>query len=92
MPCEPLQDRLGRTVGFLCSRGKFRDTPKTCYICGQPATKLCDYRDGFTTCYRPMCVVHTHHHGVDTYYCDEHNNEFSEARTRAEEKRLGLEE
>ena len=90
MPCEPLLDENGKVCGFACSRGHTKQEPKTCYICGKPATKLCDYRDGFTTCDRPMCDVHTHHVGQDTDYCAEHNSEFSHKRTDRENKRLGF--
>lgn len=90
MPCKPLIDKSGKACGFVCSRGHTKRDTKTCYICGEPATKLCDYRDSFTTCDRPMCDVHAHHIGRDTDYCDEHNNEFSRKRTDTENNRLGF--
>lgn len=91
MPCERYT-LPGGGGGFICSRGRGKEKAKPCYVCGKPSTRLCDYRDGFTTCDRPMCDEHTHHHGDDTDYCDEHNSEFSRVRTENECKRLGLEE
>lgn len=89
MPCEKITLTSGG-CGFLCSRGRAKEPPKPCYVCGKPSTRLCDYRDGFTTCDQPMCDEHAHHHGTDTDYCEEHDNEFSKKRTAAENKRLGF--
>lgn len=91
MPCEPLLDKNGKPCGFICSRGRTKPAQLFCYKCGKLSTKLCDYRDGFSTCDKPMCDECAHHIGKDTDYCDEHCNEFSQVRTDKENRRLGLE-
>lgn len=62
----------------LCSRGNRHTKPKPCYKCGQPSTRLCDFRRVIArdyptiTCDRPMCDGCTTSDGVDTDYCQEH--------------------
>jgi len=44
MPCESIFNK-GKAVGFMCSRGRRKPKPPPCCQCGNPSTKLCDYRD-----------------------------------------------
>jgi hypothetical protein len=71
MPCKPLLDKHGRTVGFACSR---RETIP-CHVCGKPMTTLCDATDiNGKSCDKPMCDAHKHTVWSDTDVCDEHNS------------------
>lgn len=44
MPCEPIIEK-GKVTGWICSRSRGKQKPPSCYKCGKPATKLCDFRD-----------------------------------------------
>ena len=44
MPCELIIEN-NTAVGFVCRRTQKRAKIPPCYKCGQPSTKLCDFRD-----------------------------------------------
>jgi len=44
MSCEPII-KDGKVAGFMCTRSRNKAKVLTCYKCGKPATKLCDFRD-----------------------------------------------
>ena len=82
MGCEPIYTN-GNVTGFMCSIG--RKERLRCYICGKPATKLCDHREKEGTCDRPMCKEHTHHIGKDTDLCAEHNEVYKKNNAEPEQ-------
>ncbi len=82
MPC------IRTATGFICSRGPREK--KTCYICGKPATALCDYPIGsFLSCDKPMCKEHDNNIGPDNDVCDEHFNEIAVEKAKRHRKQMG---
>lgn len=81
MPCEIIFDEKGKSTGFICRRTKTKKVQQKCYVCGKPATVLCDAPKGDNlfgkSCDRPMCREHAHHIGTDNDVCDLHYNEIS---------------
>lgn len=63
MPCEIKGNAI------ICSRGPKR---KTCFYCGRPSDKLCDFPVGGGTCDKPMCGMCAVHVPPDTDYCKGH--------------------
>lgn len=92
MPCEPLRDKNGKVIGFMCSRNKIKDEPKKCYICGEIATVLCDAPKGDNSfgksCDMPMCREHAYHIGQDNDVCEYHFNEVSVRKAKGNRKKL----
>jgi ribosomal protein L37E len=87
MPCEPLRDKDGKIMGFMCSRKKIKEEKQKCYKCGSPATVLCDAPKGNNSfgksCDIPMCRKCANHIGPDNDVCDHHFNEFSVKKAQA---------
>jgi hypothetical protein len=92
MPCEPLRDEQGRICGFICSRKKIKDEPQKCYVCGRPATVLCDAPKDDNlfgkSCDLPMCREHAHHIGQDNDVCEYHFNEISIKQAKSNRQNL----
>lgn len=92
MTCTPVFTERG-TI-FVCGRyEKYEDLLKEpefpCYICGRPATVLCDAPAGYEkTCDKPMCREHSHNIGKDTDVCQDHYNDYEIE--QAKENRLKL--
>lgn len=85
MPCRMYFDGENGPF-FICARDEaaFEELEKTeaCYICGKPATKLCDYSPHVRhflsdQCNKPMCEEHAHHIDIDTDVCHKHFNELN---------------
>jgi hypothetical protein len=68
-------------TGFACTRGNIKEKPKKCYMCGKPATILCDAPKSDNlfglSCDIPMCKDHAHRIGPDNDVCGYHYNEMS---------------
>jgi hypothetical protein len=63
-------DERGRErTTIFCSRDR---RPKTCYACGNPSVKLCDFKVDGGTCDRPLCIDHFKHVTYQTDFCPEH--------------------
>ena len=91
MPCYPFRDEKGN-MSFLCTSEEIMDEPERCYICGKPATVLCDAPKGDNlfgeACDKPMCRQHAHHIGLDNDVCDYHFNEISVRKAKENRKKL----
>ena len=72
MPCEPLKNSEGTTIGFACSRGTgFKPAP--CIHCARPHTKLCDHKyPSGVTCDAKLCAAHAVSIGPDKDLCPRH--------------------
>lgn len=91
MTCSLIPTKYGNM--FVCGSYKsledLREPPQMCYICGKPATVLCDAPVGYgKTCDKPMCREHSHNIGKDTDVCQEHYNDYEIE--QAKENRLKL--
>ncbi len=74
--CTPIKDGEGRTVGFICSRGRSRR--KKCGACGTPGSAIyaCDWklhgpRKG-ETCDMDLCSACATKVGDDKHLCPGH--------------------
>lgn len=79
MPCHPWHtDIPHRMHGWICTPHEVT----ACWVCGEPATVLCDYRIDLTyddkasgrspTCDAAMCPQHAATVGPDKHYCGAH--------------------
>jgi hypothetical protein len=87
MACKLFKMEVDNTtiVGISCGRSKYN----RCYICGKPATKLCDYPISDTeTCDKPMCQEHAHNIGKDNDVCNEHYNRYGIEKAKTNRKVL----
>lgn len=72
MTCKRLYNINGKKLGIICFDS---DAFGTCYKCGKPSTRLCDFVKGASkneTCDRPMCDNCANSKGNDFDFCDEH--------------------
>ena len=70
MPCFPIRDENGKTVGIMCGRGM--RAPKC--ACGNEAEYLCDGRKPRKksgTCDRNLCPACAYYGGEDEHFCDD---------------------
>ena len=69
MPCEPIRNAAGATVGVVCSRGR---RTRKCKVCSKPARWLCDAPlNRYRTCDAAICDGHRTAVG-ERDYCPAH--------------------
>lgn len=69
MTCKTIYDKNGEVYATI------RTKSNTCYKCGKPSTRLCDFVKGASkneTCDRPMCDNCANSKGSVFDFCDEH--------------------